>query len=315
MVREKKSMIGFDPLAWLNDDEKPKTDDMVQETTSSEPKKTDKSSAKITKSIVTVLGHKLDENALLKGYELASDVMDEVVTNFYNELFTQYPALVPLFKNTTENARAMKLGAAIKLLVDYIHNEDILKITLTDMGSRHQAYGALPDHYPVVAELLVASFKKTIGRSWTKAISAAWMEMLSLAAETMCAGYQHEVADEMPAEMETAVMSDENKLENNITENALQDESSRPVLHLNCIQDISKSQALKNDILILINDNDEIDIDAEEVERIDGSALQLLCALFSYAAQNNLEINWLKPSAALLSAASTLGMQKILELG
>lgn len=305
MAREKKSMIGFDPLAWLDDSsESEKASSDNKKTSTAAKKKPTEKQKKDIENMITVLGHSIDETALLKGYELATDVLDEAVVDFYNELFTQHPAVKPLFENTEEKAQAAKLAAALKLLVDNLHNEDALKTTLTAMGERHQGYGALPDHYSVVAELLMASFKKIIGRSWTKPISAAWMELLVAAAETMCAAYKDETVEV------DSVNSDVHETES--VDELI--ESGHPVLLLNSIQDISKSQALKHDMLALVNDNDAIDIHASEVERIDGSALQLLCALFNYAHQNNLVINWINPSDVLKESAHTLGMLQILEL-
>ena len=305
MAREKKSMIGFDPLAWLDDssENKKASDESNEKSAAAEKKSTVKQKKDIEK-MITVLGHSIDETALLKGYELATGVLDETVVDFYNELFTQHPEVKPLFENTEEKAQAGKLAAALKLLVDNLHNEDVLKTTLTVMGERHQGYGALSDDYSVVVELLIASFKKIIGRSWTKAISAAWMELLVAAAETMCAAYKDESVE---------VDSDHSDVHETESVDEII-ESGHPVLLLNSIQDISKSQALKHDMLALVNDNDEIDIHASEVERIDGSALQLLCALFNYADQNNLVINWINPSDALKESAQILGMQQILEL-
>jgi len=307
MARDKKSMIGFDPLAWLDDEGDKNSAEKIKEPANPAKKKTVKKEkkkvAEKNKSvIINVLGHSVDETALLKGYELATDVLNETVVDFYNELFAQYPEVKPLFENTTEKMQADKLASALKLLIDNLHNEDALQSVLSDMGERHQSYGALPDHYPVVAELLVASFKNKIGRSWTKAISAAWMELLVSAAEVMCAAYKDDVP-EIESEVEPMELSTESEVE-----------TDHPVLQLNNIQDISKSQALKNEMMALINDNDEIDINAADVERIDGSALQLLCALFNYANQNNLIINWIDPSDALKEAAQILGMQEILEL-
>ena len=165
MARDKKSMIGFDPLAWLADDADESTE-LEKVTDAKSDEKLDaqpqKDSEKMKTDIITVLGHSIDETALLKGYNLAADVIDEAVINFYDELFTQHPGVKPLFKNTNDKAQAGKLGAAIKLLVDNLHNEEALRTTLTTMGEQHQRYGALPEHYPIVAELLVASFKNQL---------------------------------------------------------------------------------------------------------------------------------------------------------
>jgi len=309
MAREKKSMIGFDPLAWLGDD-KQKDKSVAKNPQKNPATKVKKKNEKVPAKIITVLGHEIDESALLKGYALATDALDEAVADFYNELFSQHPALKPLFEKTDEKKQAGKLAAALKLLVDNLHNEAALKTALSVMGERHQNYGALPEHYPVVAELLVASFKNKIGRSWTKAISAAWMEMLVAAAETMCAAYKTQsTEDDVNAENEVHI---EQEIKQMPAPELV--ESSQPILNLNSIQDISKSQALKHDMLALVNDSDAIEIDASNVERIDGTALQLLCALFNYAQQNNITINWIKPSDALMESAKTLGLQSVLKL-
>ena len=351
MAREKKSMIGFDPLSWLDDEVEDKTRNKTTEvkkkkTTKKKPvennsvennsvgnntakKNLQKKTKKPVKVIIEILEHSLDETALLKGYDLISEVLDEAVFDFYTELFKLYPALKPLFENASDRDQAIKLSAALKLLVNNLHDENALRTTLLSMGARHQEYGALPDHYPIVAELLVASFKNKIGRAWTKAINSAWLEILIASAETMCAAYEEQI-NETRLEAEPMVkISEEDKPEENKPEKdkpekdkpeeimsveEVAPKSLHPILVLNVIQDISKSQALKNDMLTLVNDNDEINIDASDVERIDGSALQLLCALFNYAHQNNLVINWLKPSEALTQSAKTLGVQKILEL-
>ena len=361
MAREKKSMIGFDPLSWLDDEVEDRTNN---KTTAVKKKKTtkkkrvennpeknnpeknntaknnrEKKTKKPAKVIIKILEHSLDETALLKGYELVSEVLNEAVFDFYTELFKLYPAIKPLFENTSDRDQAIKLSAALKFLVNNLHDENALKTTILSMGARHQAYGALQDHYPIVAELLLASFKNKIGRAWTKAINSAWLEILIASAETMYAAYE-EQTNEMRLDAGPMVkisggddpdenIPDENKPEENKPEENKPEKnkpeavmsveetapkSLHPVLVLNVIQDISKSQALKNDMLTLINDNDEINIDASDVERIDGSALQLLCALFNYAHQNNLVINWLKPSEAFTQSAKTLGVQKILEL-
>ncbi|VAW54343.1 hypothetical protein MNBD_GAMMA07-351 [hydrothermal vent metagenome] len=239
---------------------------------------------------ITVLGKSVDETALLKGYELISKTLNAVVVDFYDELFSQYPDIKLLFKNINESTQADKLASALKLLIENLHDEILLNSVLSDMGERHQQYGALPEHYTIVAELLLLSFKKNIGRSWTKAINTAWLNLLVGAAQIMCAAYKEG--------------------------NSIVEESAvTPVLILNSIQDISKSQSLKDEMLTLFDSASEIYINASAVERIDGSAMQLMCALFIYAQKNDYIINWVAPSEALMSSVKTLGMQNILQLG
>ena len=305
MARDKKSMIGFDPLAWLDKENPDQGTENKAYDTNGEDKKsnnvTKKSSRKNKTNMIHILGHKIDEIALSKGYTLAESVIDEVVEHFYGELFDQYPEIKTLFTEADDKAQVEKLSSALGLLMSNIRNEPFLLTTLEDLGVRHQKYGALPEHYPIVVELLNSSFKSVIGRSWTKAISAAWVSLLGATAETMYSVYVD--------------VSSLNKNEKkDVTQLEEADVHVGNVIELKGVQDISKSQVLKNDLIMLVNENDEFDIDGSIVERIDGSALQLLCALFIYAKENNVVINWINPSDALIRSAEVIGVNKILEL-
>jgi hemoglobin-like flavoprotein/anti-anti-sigma regulatory factor len=338
MARDKKTMIGFDPLAWLDNEGEEKaasdqgdetigkkSDQAVENTTQAEEtqvvaKEADKSRESKSKAtvknkvkMIDVLGTQIDEVALLKGYELSISRLDEIMEAFYTDLFEQYPDVKPLFGNVNNSEQSLKLKAAVKLLIENIHNQETLKSALHDLGERHQAYEALPDHYPVVAELLVASFKKVLGRSWTKAVNGAWLALLGMAAKEMCAAYV-ETIESIDVPEDEIEQNEDLPTETNDTDDNAMIETDQPVLQLHNVQDIGKSQALKNDMLALINDNDEITIAASTVERIDGSALQLLCALFQYSKDNNLVIHWINPSDVVLESATTLGLKKILEL-
>jgi len=302
MARKKKSMIGIDPLAWLADDKESESVNVVESKNESLVRKKISS-----EKIASVSGRYIDETALLKGYKLIVDNLDSVVESFYEELFRLHPDIKPLFKNTTLTLQANKLATAFKVLVDNLHDEKTLKTILSSMGVRHRGYGILLEHYPVVVDVLVNSFKNKAGRSWTKAVSAVWTELLTGVAEIMSSAC-NELSADTEAVNEHVSETDPMAIEESVTE------GKPPVLELSTVQDISKSQALKNDILSLVNDNDEIDIDASEVERVDGSALQLLCALFIYAQNNNLIIHWINPSDSFMQSVKISGMQKVLEL-
>ena len=336
MARDKKTMIGFDPLAWLdNDGEEKVTVDQDNDAVRNKSKKSKENSIKKEESqvvakqadknkeskpkaaaknkvkMIDVLGSKLDEVALLKGYEISTSKLDEIIQSFYTDLFEQYPDVQDLFINVDD--QGAKLKSAVMLLIENIHNQDALKIALNDLGVRHQEYGALPDHFPVVAKLLMANFKRTLGRQWTKAVNTAWLTLLDIAAKEMCAAYV-DAKDGVEKPEDEVQKNDALPTDTNDTDDNAMIQSDQAVLQLHSVQDIGKSQALKNDMLALINDNDEINIEASEVERIDGSALQLLCALFQYSSDHNLVIHWIKPSNAVIDSATTLGLKTILEL-
>jgi len=328
MARDKKTMIGFDPLAWLDDEGEEKEDKSVENESAEKEdiQVLDESadtnvverSEEVVGSVaeeaqegkmIDLLGAQLDEKALLKGYELAADTLSEIVENFYADLFEQYPAVQPLFENTDTNAQAAKLIAALRMLIENIHNQKTLKIALSKLGVQHQGYGVLPEQYAIVAELLVLNCKKKLAEDWTPAINDAWLTLLSTAAKVMCEAYSDEATDDITTDDSVDTVDEINN-----TDDSAMIDSDQPVLQLHGIQDIGKSQALKNDMLALVNENDEINIEASSVERIDGSALQLLCSLFQYAKDNNLVIHWLNPSDALIQSAETLGLKSMLEL-
>jgi len=323
MARDKKSMIGFDPLAWLDKEEsespglKSQQDKSAKDALSGKKKSI---AGKKNKKMIDVLGHSIDENALTKGYELAVDVIEEIIGDFYNELFSKYPNVKELFRNTDEQSQIEKLTTALDLVVQNLHDDAALHSSLEAIGKRHQQYGAQLEHYPVVVDLLLASFKNKLGRSWTKAISAEWRSLLGAVSETMYSVYADEpvetrdltgpetIEDSNEADIEVSEPMSEDSSEK------LDDTYANSMFQLQSVQDISKSQTLKNDLVMLTNDHDQIDIDGSLVERIDGSALQLLSALFIYAKKNNLVINWHDPSEALKKSAETIGVDKILEL-
>ncbi len=345
MAKNKKSMIGFDPLAWLDEetaasdytpgDDAPLETRQVEQKQKSSPdtavsKKTlskksagkkaaDRKAAggKVGTSVkqIELLGHKLDESALIKGYDLAVDKLDSIVEDFYSQLFSQYPEVQPLFARSDLSAQGKKLQAAIQLLVDHLHQPETLQQALQDLGRRHQAYGALPQHYPLVVELLLASFKQNLGRRWSKAINSAWQTLLAAASAEMCDAYDDTSVSEAASEAEVpaadTVQLDE---QTPIEPDESQTMRAESLLELQATQDISQSAALKAEMLSLLDSRQAIQIDASRVERIDGSALQLLCALFVQAENNGVSLQWIEPSDALLQAAKYSGVTSLLNL-
>jgi len=276
---------------------------------------------KKNKKMIDVLGHSVDVISLEKGYKLASEVIEEIIGGFYNELFNKYPHIKSLFENTTEQDQIDKLTAALNLVVDNLHNDNALRDALEDIGRRHQKYGAQLEHYPVVVDLLLSSFKNKIGRSWTKAINAEWRSLLGAISETMYSVYTDDPVVKQVSTGVEDMAGESNEIDRKIPDDVpkesngvLNTHSENSIFQLQSVQDISKSQTLKNDLVLLTNDHDDVVIDGSLVERIDGSALQLLSALFIYAKKNNLVINWHNPSEALRKSAETIGVDKILEL-
>jgi len=140
-----------------------------------------------TDNYVSPLG--LDVETLESSFNLLAPRGEELVRRFYDELFKRAPAVKPMFDNTTPVEQQKKLLAALKLVIENVRNPEALAPVLNDMGIRHQGYGALPEHYPVVANTLVDVMKEMAGDVWTDSIESAWKQALNVIAKVMLDAY------------------------------------------------------------------------------------------------------------------------------
>lgn len=199
---KKDKSLGFDPLAWMDDDatadEAPKPKPTVKKV---KPKVAAK--AKVVKKgkvkpYVSELG--LDVETLESSFVLLAPVAEDMINQFYTNLFEQYPGVIPLFENTTQKQQVQKLLGAIKLTIENLRNPDKLVPVLVAMGERHQGYGAEAAHYQAVAETLLGVMEEYAGDKWTQQINDAWTGALNLIADTMLGAYKKEEGSAMSKE-------------------------------------------------------------------------------------------------------------------
>jgi nitric oxide dioxygenase len=127
-------------------------------------------------------------HALETSFDLVAPRGDELMDDFYARLFTVAPAVQPLFAGgDLKKQKAMLLGTLV-LLRKSLRDLDAIVPKLRDLGARHVAYGALPEHYPVVGEVLIASMAKVAGPAWTDEYEAAWSEAFGVVAGAMIEG-------------------------------------------------------------------------------------------------------------------------------
>ncbi len=92
---------------------------------------------------------------------------------FYKRLFEQAPAVRHLFPDDmAEQKRKLMtmLGVAVNGLTRL---EDILP-SVQQLGRRHVAYGAKPEHYPVVGATLLFTLEMGLGDDWSDELNEAW---------------------------------------------------------------------------------------------------------------------------------------------
>jgi hemoglobin-like flavoprotein len=129
-----------------------------------------------------------DLNALEASFDLVAPRGDELMDTFYARLFAAAPAVKPLFAGTDLRRQKGMLLSALVLLRKSLRDLDAIVPALRGLGARHVAYGARPEHYPVVGEVLIASMAEVAGPAWQPQYQRAWAAAFAVVAGVMCEG-------------------------------------------------------------------------------------------------------------------------------
>jgi methyl-accepting chemotaxis protein len=129
-----------------------------------------------------------NEDALLlrESLGLVAPVAPELIAAFYDQLFTDYPSVRPMFPAEMAPQRDRLLQAVIALVTHY-DNPDALVPALTSMGRNHVRYGAELGHYAAVGSSLLIVLRRFAGDAWHDGYEGAWQRAYSFAAGTMIA--------------------------------------------------------------------------------------------------------------------------------
>ena len=130
----------------------------------------------------------LNIDALEASFDHLAARGDELVESFYQRLFTVAPGVRPLFAGTDLKRQKGMLLAALVLLRNSLRDLESVTPKLRDLGARHVRYGALPEHYPIVGEVLIASMAEIAGEAWTVEYEQAWTEAFAVVSAAMLDG-------------------------------------------------------------------------------------------------------------------------------
>jgi len=131
----------------------------------------------------------LNVEVLEETFQALSPHAAALVSRFYDQLFEQCPDIVPLFANAPRKEQERKLLSALKLVINNLRSPDTLLEVLSNLGKRHQQYGALPIHYTKVARVLLQVMKEFAGDLWTRKAQQAWSKALSTVSSIMISAY------------------------------------------------------------------------------------------------------------------------------
>jgi len=130
----------------------------------------------------------IDVEKLEESFDLVAPHGDELVRVFYAKLFEAAPSVQPLFADVDmERQRAALLNMLI-VLRDSLQDLDDIVPDLEELGARHVDYGAKPEHYPVVGEVLIGSMAQVAGDAWKSEYTAAWEEAFPVVQGVMLSG-------------------------------------------------------------------------------------------------------------------------------
>jgi hemoglobin-like flavoprotein len=130
----------------------------------------------------------LDLDVLETSFDLVAPHGDELMDRFYTGLFTAAPAVRPLFAGTDLRRQKAMLLSALVLLRKSLRDLERIVPTLRALGARHVAYGARPEHYPVVGLVLIASMAEVAGEAWRPEYERAWTAAFDIVASAMLEG-------------------------------------------------------------------------------------------------------------------------------
>ena len=130
----------------------------------------------------------LDLNALEESFDLVAPRGDQLMDTFYGRLFAAAPAVTPLFAHTDLRRQKAMLLAALVLLRKSLRDLDAIVPTLRALGARHVAYGARPEHYPIVGQVLIGSMAEIAGGAWRPEYERAWAAAFDVVAGAMLDG-------------------------------------------------------------------------------------------------------------------------------
>ena len=100
-------------------------------------------------------------------------IADQAAVIFYDRLFEIAPAVEAMFPANMKEQRK-KLMAALAIIVEGLPTLETILPAASALAKRHVAYGARPEHYPVVGSVLLWTLEKGLGESWTPEVASAW---------------------------------------------------------------------------------------------------------------------------------------------
>ena len=108
-----------------------------------------------------------------QSFAKVAPISEQAAVLFYDRLFEIAPAVRQMFPNDMTEQRR-KLMATLAIVVNGLSNLEMILPAASSLATRHVAYGAKAEHYPVVGEALLWTLEKGLSADWTSDVAEAW---------------------------------------------------------------------------------------------------------------------------------------------
>src|SRR5437660_431149 len=108
-----------------------------------------------------------------QSFSKVAPIADQAAVMFYDRLFEIAPQVRAMFPADMTEQRK-KLMATLAVVVNGLSNLEAVLPAASALATRHVAYGAKAEHYPVVGAALLWTLEKGLGDAWTPAFADAW---------------------------------------------------------------------------------------------------------------------------------------------
>lgn len=112
------------------------------------------------------------------------DAQPSLADRFYANLFAAHPQLRTMFPREMVNQKR-KLLDMLNLIIENLRAPQTVVPALKKLGVSHVGYGARPEHYPIVAKMLMSAIAELSGERWTAELNADWSSALKLVTQIM----------------------------------------------------------------------------------------------------------------------------------
>src|SRR5215831_5830248 len=109
-----------------------------------------------------------------QSFARVAPISDQAAVMFYDRLFEIAPAVRQMFPNDMTEQRR-KLMATLAIVVNGLSNLEMILPAASALATRHVAYGAKAEHYPVVGDALLWTLDRGLGADWTPEVADAWI--------------------------------------------------------------------------------------------------------------------------------------------